>query len=182
MDIHNKLLEYINSNLHSEGMLSFKRARVAYERTCSCSGDSLCDLSDDSPAFTEEELSFGNIEHYINKNKNENKFQKLLFNFIDEKEIKDSDVYNKVHIDRRLFSKIRSDDSYHPSKETVILLGLSLELNEQEIENLLDSASYSLPKNNVYDLIIRFCFVEGIYKISEVNELLDSYNCKCFSY
>ena len=109
-------------------------------------------------------------------------FQKLLFKYIDDKNLKDSDVYNKVHIDRRLFSKIRSDINYHPSKETVILLGLSLELNEQEIEELLSSASYSLPKNNYYDLIIRFCFIEKIYKISEVNKLLESYNCKLFSY
>lgn len=182
MNIKEKLNTYINDNLKNEGMFAFKRARYEVERTCSCSGDSLCDINLESPAFSKEELSFGNIEHYINKNKNENKFQKLLFNFIDSKNIKDSDVYNKVHIDRRLFSKIRSDEMYHPSKETVILLGLSLELSEQEIENLLESASYSLPKNNIYDLIIRFCFVEGIYKLSEVNELLDSYNCKCFSY
>jgi hypothetical protein len=124
----------------------------------------------------------GNLGTYIDENKDDNKFQKLLFKFIDRNDLKDSDVYNKVHIDRRLFSKIRSDSDYHPSKETVILLGLALELNEKEIEELLESASYSLPKNNVYDLIIRFCFVEGIYKVSEVNELLDSYNCKNFSY
>ena len=123
-----------------------------------------------------------NVHNFINNNKNENYFQKLLFKYIDDKNLKDSDVYNKVHIDRRLFSKIRSDINYHPSKETVILLGLSLELNEQEIEELLSSASYSLPKNNYYDLIIRFCFIEKIYKISEVNKLLESYNCKLFSY
>ena len=93
------------------------------------------------------------IENYINENNKENKFQELLFKYIDDRNLKDSDVYNRVHIDRRLFSKIRSDINYHPSKETVILLGLSLKLNEQEIEKLLNSASYSLPKNNIYDLI-----------------------------
>ena len=91
-------------------------------------------------------------------------------------------VINKVHIDRRLFSKIRSDINYHPSKETVILLGLSLKLNEEEIDKLLNSASYSLPKNSIYDLIIRFCFSEGIYELKDVNDLLETYNCKLFSY
>lgn len=123
-----------------------------------------------------------NISNYIEENKNENMFQKLLFEYIDNKNLKDSDVYNKVHIDRRLFSKIRSDINYHPSKETIILLGLSLELEEDEIEQLLESASYSLPKNNHYDLIIRFCFKEHIYDLKNVNDLLDSYNCKLFSY
>ena len=123
-----------------------------------------------------------NVHNFININKDDNNFQKLLFNFIDSKQLKDSDVYNKVHIDRRLFSKIRSDSNYHPSRETIILLGLSLELNEDEIIDLLSSASYSLAKNNYYDLIIRFCFIEGIYKISDVNNLLESYNCKLFNY
>ena len=123
-----------------------------------------------------------NVHNFININKDENNFQKLLFKYIDDKNLKDSDVYNKVHIDRRLFSKIRSDINYHPSKETIILLGLSLELSELEIEKLLSSASYSLPKNNYYDLIIRFCFIEKIYKIKDVNKLLEEYNCKLFNY
>ena len=122
------------------------------------------------------------VENYINENNKENKFQELLFKYIDDRNLKDSDVYNRVHIDRRLFSKIRSYINYHPSKETVILLGLSLKLNEQEIEKLLNSASYSLPKNNIYDLIIRFCFIEGIYEISDINDLLEIHNCKLFSY
>lgn len=130
-----------------------------------------------------EELGdYSNINEYIDDNKNENKFQKLLFKYIDDRNLKDSDVYNKVHIDRRLFSKIRSDEDYHPSKDTVILLGLSLNLNLDELIDLLDSASYSLPKNNYYDLIIRFCFIEGIYSIRDVNELLSIYGCKLFSY
>ena len=123
-----------------------------------------------------------NIDDYINKNNDKSNFQNTLFKFIDEKNLKDSDVYNKVNIDRRLFSKIRSDDNYHPSKETVILLGLALELNEKEFEELLDSASYSLPKNNYFDLIIRFCIINKIFKLNDVNELLMDYNCKLLSY
>ena len=146
------------------------------------------------------EINDSNIDKYIENNENKyNDFQTTLFKMIDDRNLKDSDVYNKVHIDRRLFSKIRNDkklfnaiekyytlsDSqkeHHPSKETVILLGLSLELNEQEIDILLNSASYSLPKNNRYDLIIRFCFINKIYKISTINELLFDYNCKLFDY
>ena len=123
-----------------------------------------------------------NINDFIENNKGENKFQKLLFQYIDNRNLKDSDVYNKVHIDRRLFSKIRSDADYHPSKETVILLGLSLQLNEDEFIDLLESAAYSLPKKNHYDLIIRFCFIQGIYELKDVNELLSTYNCRLFNY
>ena len=161
----NKLKLYINNNYIEDVFTSsFRKAKYSFFADCS-----------------EKSLNTS-ITTYIDDNKDGNVFQKLLFKHIDDRGLKDSDVYNKVHIDRRLFSKIRSDSNYHPSKETILLLGLSLELNEKEIVELLESASYSLPKNNYYDLIIRFCFVEGIYKLSDVNELLDSYKCKLFNY
>lgn len=122
------------------------------------------------------------LKSWIQENNQYNDFQTMLFELIDDRNLVDADVYNKVHIDRRLFSKIRNDKNYHPSKETILLLGFSLELSETEIERLLESASYSLPKNNYYDLIIRFCFMKGIYRIKDVNDLLDEYNCKLFNY
>ena len=137
---------------------------------------SFCSISPD------EECAYSDIGDFINNNKCENRFQTLLFRYIDKKKMRDSDVYNKVHIDRRLFSKIRSDVNYHPSKETVILLGLALELDIDELINLLNSASYSLPMNNYFDLIIRFCFIENIYDVVKINEMLDSYNCKLLGY
>jgi hypothetical protein len=123
-----------------------------------------------------------NINSFLKQKKCYNDFQTLLFKLIDERNLKDSDVYNKVHIDRRLFHKIRNDNSYHPSKETILLLGFSMELSILEMEQLLDSASYSLPKNNNFDLIIRYCFVNQIYNIYDVNELLDKFNCELFNY
>lgn len=177
-----KLLQYINENLKNNNAFSFKKARYEVERSCSYGARALADMEcmEEAPLKAKNAGSF-DLDNYINKNNNDEKFQELLFKYIDERELKDSDVYNKVHIDRRLFSKIRNE-KYHPSKETVILLGLALELNEKEFDELLTSASYSLPKNNVYDLIIRFCFVEGIYSLKDVNELLDSYDCKLFGY
>ena len=123
-------------------------------------------------------METSSINNYINDNKEEDTFQTKLFNYIDSKNLKDSDVYNKVNIDRRLFSKIRSNKDYHPSKETIILLGIALELTEEEIEDLLTSASYSLPMNTTYDLIIRFCFKEKIYNLNQINEFLYDHNCK----
>lgn len=63
------------------------------------------------------EINDSNIDKYIENNENKyNDFQTTLFKMIDDRNLKDSDVYNKVHIDRRLFSKIRNDKKYHPSK------------------------------------------------------------------
>lgn len=160
-----KLKIYIEENFQKE---IHKNKQMYYQEL-----DGMCGES--SVAYTD-------INAFIKQKDKYNNFQSLLFKLIDERNLKDSDVYNKVHIDRRLFSKIRKDCNYHPSKETIILLGLSLELSELEIEELLESASYSLPKNNYYDLIIRFCFINKIYKISKVNSLLDEYHCKLFNY
>ncbi len=159
-----KLRLYIKENLEKP---TLKKAKAAFKEIDNC---------------YEASVGTVNINDFIKQKNSYNDFQTMLFKLIDERNLKDSDVYNKVHIDRRLFSKIRNNNLYHPSKETIILLGLSLELNEQEIEDLLESASYSLPKNNYYDLIIRFCFINKIYKISKVNDLLNEYNCKLFSY
>ncbi len=166
MNIKNKLDEYITSNVNSFnqvlGSVHFFEKKLFKKNNqraeCCC-----------------EESS---IDSYINQNKDNNTFQLKLFEYIDKKGLKDSDVYNKVNIDRRLFSKIRSNKEYHPSKETIILLGISLELTENEIEELLASASYSLPKNMVFDLIIRFCFKERIYDLNQINEFLYEHNCK----
>ena len=162
-----KLRKYIEENYEKP---SIKKTRMtnAYE--------------DAIEMVAESSAVYADISTFVKQKDNYNDFQTMLFKLIDERKLKDSDVYNKVHIDRRLFHKIRNDCKYHPSKETIILLGLSLELSEQEIEELLDSASYSLPKNNYYDLIIRFCFINKIYKLTNVNSLLDEYNCKLFNY
>ena len=157
MNIKRKLEKYLNDNLKTlERKLFVGKSAVMMEE---------CEAS-------------SNINNYINDNKDESTFQTELFKYIDSKELKDSDVYNKVDIDRRLFSKIRSNKNYHPSKETVILLGVALELNEEELESLLNKASYSLPMNNTFDLIIRFCFKEKIYDINQINEFLYEHNCR----
>ena len=158
-----KLKEYIKLNYED---INFKAKRFMASPLC-----------DESLAIESYAKNI-NIDDYLKDNDKYNDFQTMLFKMIDERNLKDSDVYNKVNIDRRLFSKIRSDRNYHPSKETIILLGLSLELSEEELTILLDSASYSLPKNNYFDLIIRFCFINKIYNINNVNELLYDYDCK----
>lgn len=182
-DLKNKLKIYIDNNLIDEKPRKngfFSKIKCLYmDECCEEEFENL-----ESSYNTKEMHSFDslNIQDFIDQHEEFNDFQTMLFKLIDERNLKDSDVYNKVHIDRRLFSKIRSDKNYHPSKETIILLAMSLELKESELEELLDSASYSLPKNNKYDLIIRFCFINRIFKLSDVNELLYEYNCKLFNY
>ena len=111
------------------------------------------------------------IEKYLNQNKT-SCFCELLFSYIDKSGLTDSEVYKKVFMDRKLFSKIRCNENYIPKKDNVIKLGLSLSLNKIEMNKLLNSAGYSLTTNNKVDLIITFCIENNIYDINIINDYL----------
>lgn len=108
----------------------------------------------------------------LNIKKSEKNFNELLFEYIEKSNISDVELYKKAYIDRRLFSKIRSYNEYHPSFGTVTLLALALKLSSNDYENLLKSASYSLPLNSYINITLKYCFDEKIYNINRVNELL----------
>ena len=112
-----------------------------------------------------------NIKEYLNQNKTMS-FNSLLFNFIDKKKLSDSYVYNKVNMDRRLFSKVRCNDNYVLNKQNIIKLCISLELNKSDTLKLLNSAGYSLSTNNDFDLTISYCIENSIYDINIVNNYL----------
>lgn len=110
-------------------------------------------------------------EQYLQQNRGKC-FTEQLFELIDGTGQKDSDIYKKAQIDRRLFSKIRSNKKYIPAKRTVILLCLALELSRQEADNLLSSAGYSLSQADDFDLVIAFCIEKQIFDFININEVL----------
>lgn len=111
------------------------------------------------------------IEKYLNQNKSLS-FKELLFSYIDDSNLKDSTIYNKVHIDRRLFSKIRCNNSYIPSKFNIIKLCISLTLNIEDTNKLLSTGGYILSTNNNVDLIIKYFIENNIYDINVINNYL----------
>lgn len=98
-------------------------------------------------------------------------FSESLFRLIDQRKLKDSDVYKKANIDRRLFSKIRNSD-YHPSKNTCMALAIALELNLDQMKDLLAKAGYTLSKSQKADLIIEFYVINEKFDILQINEAL----------
>ncbi len=116
---------------------------------------------------------------YMEENR-EPVFTELLFAFIDRTGRKDSEVYKKARIDRRLFSKIRSDKNYTPAKKTVLALCLALELSRADADRLLSAAGYSLSRAEDYDLIIAFCIEKRIFDFFEINEALDHFGFEVF--
>ena len=109
-------------------------------------------------------------------NEVEDTFSEHLFRLIDNKGMKDPEVYKKANIDRRHFSKIRSNKDYQPSKITVIALAFALELNLDETKDLLLKAGYALSHSNKLDIIVEYFLVHENYNIFELNEVLFAFD------
>ena len=125
------------------------------------------------PVFLKKDRARTELDKVLAKK--EESFSEMLLRLIDEKGLKDSDVYKKANIDRRLFSKIRGDEDYVPSKKTAISFCLSLQLDIDEAKKLLATAGYALSASSRFDLIIMYLIETKEYNIHFANIVLDDY-------
>ncbi len=105
----------------------------------------------------------------------EDSFNKQLFKFIHKKNMTNAEVYKNANLDRRLFSKIISNENYTPCKNTIFALAISLKLNLDETQTLLRSAGFAISHSSKSDLIIEYYITHQdseIYNIDELNFLL----------
>ena len=119
----------------------------------------------------------GTLQNLLDKirNKIELTFSEKLMELIKETGRKPAEIYKKADVDKALFSKIKSDKKYHPTKETALAFAIALHLNLKETQDLIGRAGYALSSSIKRDLIVQ-CFIEaGIYDMYSINEKLIDY-------
>ena len=128
------------------------------------------DMSVGAPAPTEVD-DWGTLLNNLDAG-----FSETLLKLIDRTGKKDSEIYKKANVDRKLFSKIRNNPEYKPSKTTALAFAFALELDIDETKDFIGRAGFALSYSSKFDVIVEYFLVNGNYNVFELNEVLSAFD------
>lgn len=169
--LFNDIQEFIDDEYVDENDEAFEWSTDEIDGCFECSR--ACEPIPPAKALREEtfdKASNKSLEDYLKQM--DRSFQEMLFDLIDESGMSDVECYKKANVDKRTFSKIKSNKNYRPSKQTIIAFAISLQLDMDQTQELLATVGFTLSRSNVFDNIIRFFIHNGNYDIYEINQAL----------
>ena len=154
-------------------------SRMSFKNASACANSYDLGLDEEYDDLVFEDPAYYNFDSEKIKSKIENLFaaRELTFServleIIRQKDLSEIAVYKRAHLDRKLFSKLRSNAYYKPSRNTAVALTLALELNINEAEDLLGRAGFALSKAVPEDIVVSYFLEHQIYSVLALNEIL----------
>ena len=162
--INNYLIQNYDMFANQHRLLKdvFEEEKINYNKTNSPEIEEISQKSNFKVVFDEEEETFSD----------------MLFRLIRERNIHEVKMYQDAHISKQLFSKIKSNSYYQPTRETVFLFCIAMHLSLSLSKKLLASAGYTFNKSSRFDLIIMYFIESKIYDFYTIDSILIQYNQK----
>ena len=112
---------------------------------------------------------FGKLPDFPGAVEDTKTFQEKFFEYLDKTGLTDPEFYKKLNLSKQMFSKVRSNPQYQPTKNTAVIFCLGLELDLEQATDLMARAGYAFSPSNKLDLFVKSCFVYRMYDFAQID-------------